>query len=407
VKKTDLRAFLHLACGLLPSGAMSYEIADRKSLPSPIRTSGCRRSARRDGQDVRKIESAKVSVVVPCRNEVDSIERCILSILAQEEPEGSYEVVVADGLSDDGTREKLDALAAGVSRLRVISNPGRIVSSGLNAAIAAAEGGIIVRMDAHAEYAPDYIRECVRALAETGADNVGGPARTRSDGYTQRAIAAAYHSPFSVGGARFHLVDYEGYSDTVTYGCWRRELLERLGGFDEKLVRNQDDEFNLRIVRSGGRVWQTPRIRSWYHPRRNLRQLFQQYLQYGYWKVRVIRKHRIPASPRHLVPGLMCLGLAGLAGLGFFWTAAWWIASLVILLYGLLNLTASALCSVRHGLTLFPILPAVFACYHFGYGLGFLWGLGDALRRSRGPSAAVTQLTRGSRAWSPSANVLQ
>src|SRR5262249_29352304 len=149
-------------------------------------------------------------------------------------------------------------------------NPRKITSTGLNRAILAAQGEIIVRMDAHTEYAGDYIRQCVQVLEETGADNVGGAWRTKASGYLQQAVALAFHSPFSAGGARSHEVDYEGYIDTIIYGCWRRKRLIEVGMFDEELVRNQDDELNLRITRSGGKIWQSARIRSWYQPRASL-----------------------------------------------------------------------------------------------------------------------------------------
>ena len=253
-----------------------------------------------------------ISIVLACRNEEKHIAGCVRSILGQARVPDEMELIVADGMSDDRTREVLSEIAATDPRVRVVDNPGRIAATGLNAAIRAARGQIILRMDAHTEYAPDYVRRCVEVLEETGADNVGGPARTRATTYMQGAIAAAYNSPYSVGGARFHDVDYEGWLDTVTYGCWRREIFDRIGLFDEELVRNQDDEFNLRTVRAGGRIWQSPSIRSWYSPRGSLRALFAQYRQYGYWKVRVIQKHRLPASIRHLVPGAFVLALGGL-----------------------------------------------------------------------------------------------
>src|SRR5262249_41018531 len=155
---------------------------------------------------------------------------------------------------------------------------------GLNQAILAAQGEIIVRIDAHTEYAGDYITQCVQVLEETGADNAGGAWRTKADGFIAQAIALAFHSPFSAGGARSHDVDYEGCVDTVIYGCWRRQRLVELGMFDEELARNQDDELNLRITRNGGKIWQSSRIRSWYRPRASLMALLRQYSQYGYWK---------------------------------------------------------------------------------------------------------------------------
>src|SRR5436190_10646704 len=252
-----------------------------------------------------------VSVILPCRNEAGYIEDCLQSILEQELPDVELEILVADGVSTDGTREYVQRLSAENPRVRFLNNPGRIVSTGLNAALREARGEVVIRMDAHTYYAPDYIKECLAVLRETGADNVGGPMRTTATSYKERAIRAVFHSAFAVGGARSHKTDYEGYVDTVIYGCWKKSVFERVGYFDEELVRNQDDEHNLRLIRAGGKIYQSPRIRSWYHVRGSLTALFRQYMQYGYWKALVIRKHRIPASFRHLVPGLFvgCLCL--------------------------------------------------------------------------------------------------
>jgi glycosyltransferase involved in cell wall biosynthesis len=336
----------------------------------------------------------EISVIVPCRNESRHIAACVAGLLALEPPPGGFEVIVADGNSDDGTGEILRGLAQKDSRLKLIENPGRIASTGLNASIRAARAEIIVRADAHTEYAPDYLVRCLETLRANGADNVGGPALTKTDGYIQRAVAAAYHSPFSVGGARFHDPNYEGYVDTVTYGCWRRNAFERFGYFDEELVRNQDDEHNLRISRNGGKIWQSPAIKSWYKPRPSLSALFRQYAQYGYWKVRVIQKHRLPASPRHLVPAGFIVMLFILAILSPFFFPA--LAALVLAVgsYALALVAASTVTSARTEWKLLPVLPVVFVCYHFGYGTGFLRGLWDFLIRRAKPRASYSHLTR-------------
>lgn len=338
--------------------------------------------------------SPAVSLIIPCRNERDHIEICLRSILAQDAPPGGFEIIVADGMSDDGTREILARLTADSTPLRVIDNPGRIVSTGLNAAIREAQGDIIIRMDAHTAYAPDYLSQCVLVLHDTGADNVGGPARTTSSTYVQSVICAAYHSPFAVGTARFHNVGFEGYVDTVPYGCWPRAVFERIGYFDEELVRNQDDEFNLRLTRAGGTIWQSPRIQSWYEPRNSLFALFHQYTQYGYWKVRVIQKHKLPASLRHLVPGFFVLALLLLPLVGLWWPVAKWGWLGLVGLYLVSTLTASALTAARHGWRLFPLLPVVFACYHFAYGYGFLRGLWDFVLWHRCPDKTYSEITR-------------
>jgi glycosyltransferase involved in cell wall biosynthesis len=296
-----------------------------------------------------------------------------------------WEAIIADGMSDDGTRVVLDTYSARHAELRVVSNPGQIVSTGLNAAIRAAHGEYVIRMDAHTSYARDYCRRCVETLQRTSADNVGGPARTWARGVQAQAVAAAYHSPFSTGGAHFHDTNFEGWVDTVPYGCWRKSTLEELGLFDEKLVRNQDDELNLRLLRAGGKIWQDPAIVSWYAPRATLSGLFGQYLQYGFWKVAVIRKHHCVASWRHLVPGtfvlvnillLSIITVGAIAGTrqALVESAALWLA--ILIAYVVATMVASLVAALRAGRwRTLPYLPVVFAAYHFSFGLGFLAGL--------------------------------
>ncbi len=330
----------------------------------------------------------QLSIIAPCRNEQRHIDAFCASALAQRLPPGwALQLVIADGLSDDGTRERLAARAAHDSRLRVIDNPKRIVSCGLNAALREATGEVIVRMDIHTEYAVDYAAECLAALVASGADNVGGPWHAQAEagaGPTQRAVAAAFQSRWVAGGARSRDLGYSGWVDTVYLGCWPRASFERFGTFDETLVRNQDDEHNLRIARGGGRIWQSARICSVYRPRAALGQVLRQYLQYGYWKPFVMQRHGQPASLRHLVPGglVAALVLAALAALG---GAPWPLLALgglygaAVLAMALAVRRASALdaqAAVR--------LPAVIAAYHLGYGAGTLLGLWDSLRHGRG-----------------------
>jgi GT2 family glycosyltransferase len=326
----------------------------------------------------------QVSVIVACRNERKYIRTLLDSLCRQVLGGTKIEVLIADGMSDDGTRQALELYRRIVLPLRVIDNPGRIASAGLNAAIREARGEIIIRMDAHTEYAPDYICRCLEVLHETNADNVGGPALTRADGYLGQAIALAYHTRFACGGAKFHDAQYEGFVDTVPYGCWCKSTLERMGLFDESLTRNQDDELNLRLASSGGKIWQSPKITSWYRPRASLTALFTQYFQYGFWKVSVIRKHGKPASWRHLVPGaclligfLLLLGAAGASLTG----SAWWKSvfitgwALSAGLYFAASASTTFLLAKRNGWRFLPVLPIVFATYHLSYGLGFLLGL--------------------------------
>jgi glycosyltransferase involved in cell wall biosynthesis len=354
------------------------------------------------------IESQKeveVSVVVPCRNEAIYIQEFLDSLLLQHIDDIDWEVIISDGMSDDGTREILEGYRCNHSHIRVLDNVGRIVSSGLNAAIRASRGEIIIRMDAHTQYAPDYISRCLEVLERTGADNVGGPPRVNTHSVRLRAFSAAYHSAFAVGGSRSHNISYEGYVDSVFYGCWRKSTLLRLGLFDEMMVRNQDDELNLRITRSGGKIWQSPEIVSWYRPRTSLSGLFLQQLQYGFWKVAVIRKHGRAAAWRHLVPGafvllnvtlLLMASLAAASGQHMVLRASAELGGFIGVLYALACFVAALSATKRSGWAAFPLLPVLFATYHFSYGIGFLAGLVYWPGRSdtSRPAGLFTAITR-------------
>lgn len=333
-----------------------------------------------------------VTIIAPCRNERAHIDVFCDAALAQRLPDGwALEVLVADGRSDDGTRERLAERAAGDARLLLVDNPGRIVSSGLNACIARARGEVILRWDLHTRYADDYVAECLAALARSGAANVGGPWVARGEGAGGRAIAAAFQCRWVVGGARSRDTAYEGEVDTVYLGCWPRAVLERHGGFDEQLVRNQDDEHNLRLRRAGARIWQSPRIRSWYRPRDSLARLFAQQRQYGYWRPFVVRKHGQPGSWRQLAPAALVAALA--LGLLLLPWSSWPLGALAAA-YGLYLVAASAAAApAAGGLDAVLRLPAAIAAYHLGYGLGTWQGLW-ALALRRAPTAAQQELTR-------------
>jgi glycosyltransferase involved in cell wall biosynthesis len=343
-----------------------------------------------------KLQKPTISVVIPCRNERERIAQCLHSVLEQEDVPGGFEVIIADGMSDDGTREALDGLCRIDKRLIVIDNRDRITACGMNAGIRKARGEYVAIMGAHNHYAHDYLRSCLEVARETGADNVGGSMFCVGTSWLQQAIAIAHHSRFSVGGARWHDVEYEGPADTVFGGFYRREVFDRLGLLDETLVRNQDDEFNLRLTRAAGRIWHSPRIRSWYYPRASLAAVFRQYLQYGYWKVAVIQKHRIPASVRHLVPGSFVGALIALPFFGLAWSPALkvWLAMTGGYLF--CTATASMMTAAKAGWRYLPVLPLVFGCYHFGYGIGFIKGITDFLILHRVPSDRFRALTRSS-----------
>jgi glycosyltransferase involved in cell wall biosynthesis len=319
-----------------------------------------------------------VSVLVPCRNEVRYIGACLESILASSYPPDRLEVLVLDGMSDDGTTDVIAAIAAHSPRVRLVPNPGRVVPSGLNAGIRAARGEVIVRMDAHNEYPPDYIGRLVSWLEQTGADNVGGACVTRpaGNGAVARAIAVALAHPFGVGNAHFRL----GTStvkdvDTVPFGCFRRALFERIGMFDEELVRNQDDEMNFRIARAGGRVLLVPDVVSYYYARPSWPKLATMYYQYGYYKPLVAFKVGRVMTTRQLVPSLFTAALltGGLLAPLLPAVRLGWLA--MLLAYAAAAAAASTLAVTRHGLRCALALLVTFPTLHLSYGWGFLRGL--------------------------------
>lgn len=326
-----------------------------------------------------------VSIVSPCRNEISQVDRFLRTVTQQQATGFELEILVADGESNDGTAEVLAAWNATEPRIRVIPNPGRIVSTGLNAAIRAARGEIVVRMDLHTEYAEDYVAQCVMALEQTRATCVGGPWLAKGTSPTQRAISKAFGSTFGSGGAKSRRRNYTGFVDSVYLGTWRRADLLALGGFDERLVRNQDDELCLRIRRSGGTIWQTPAIRSEYIPRASFSELWHQFYQYGYWRVGVIKKHRIPGSVRQLAPTLFIAILLILTVLGLVVPLATIVAVGLCIAYGALAIMAAAVASDSHDPRSLALVVLSFACMHLGYGLGLGHGILDflILRRSR------------------------
>lgn len=345
--------------------------------------------------DVNLSNYTCVTVVVPCRNEVGFINHFIDLILEQNRDNIDLEIIIADGMSDDGTREILQSYAEVCPCLRVIENKSRIVSTGLNDAIKEAKGEIIVRMDVHTEYAKDYIQQCIKVLNETGADSVGGPWEAVGKGYLQEAIALAFQSPFSSGGSSCRKIGVEGPVDTVYLGCWKKQTLIDQGLFDEELVRNQDDELSLRIVRSGGKIWQSPKIKSRYYPRASIKDLFRQYMQYGFWKVYVIRKHKTPASVRHVVPGGFVASLIILPALIPFTNIAFTATLAILGLYLMANLFATVFtCSKPYTFKYIPIMPIIFAVYHAGYGYGFLCGVLRFTFFQKHKSLSFEKLTR-------------
>ena len=314
----------------------------------------------------------RVTVILPVRNEVATAGRAIASILSQDWPPGRLEILVVDGLSTDGTAEA--ARRAG-PRVRVLCNPRRTAAAGLNLGLREASGDVIVRLDGHAEAGPGFLREAVAALDATGADCVGGPIETIGEGASGRAIAAAMSSRFGAGGAEFRMTPGRPREvDTVAFGAYRRAAFGRAGVFDPGFVRDQDDEFHLRLRLAGGRIVLVPQIRSTYRCRGTLRALARQYFGYGLWKPRVLRKHGRLPSLRGLAPPALVAGLAASVAVAAGLRDPRWLAA-VAAPYAAANLVASGLVAARRGIGLLPRLPLACATMHLAYGAGFLKGL--------------------------------
>lgn len=318
-----------------------------------------------------------ITIIMPIRNEADFIRRSLGAVLQQDYPPACMEVLVADGMSDDHTRDVIAELQAqhpDVS-VKVLDNPGKIVPTGFNIALKQAKGDVIIRVDGHTIVDPDYVQQCVNTLENADADNVGGRMNAVGSSELAEAIALATSSPFGVGGARFHYSDKQEYVDTVYMGAWRREVFDRIGFFDEELVRNQDDEFNYRLRAQGGKILLNPQINSVYYNRASLSKLWKQYYQYGFWKVRVMQKHPGQMRMRQFIPPLFVLSLGGAAFLSLFTVWGKRLLFLVAGAYSIANFAASFFTAKDENQKHLGRLPLIFTILHVSYGAGFLMGL--------------------------------
>ncbi|MGE0448381.1 MAG: glycosyltransferase family 2 protein [Vicinamibacterales bacterium] len=331
-----------------------------------------------------------VSVIVPCRNEEPFIEACLCSILSSDFSRDRFEVLVVDGMSDDRTRSIVERIAAREPSVRLVDNPGRTAPAAMNVGIARARGSVIVRLDAHCRYPADYLRLCTEWLSSSGADNVGGLVRTLPANGTAKAaaIAAALSHRFGVGNAHFRVGTSEArWVDTVPFGCYRREVFDRIGLFDEDLVRNQDDEMNARLIRHGGRILLVPAIVSDYVARESLATLWRMYFQYGYFKPLAARRAGGFWTVRQLVPAAFVGGLALIAVVSVPVAAMRAVLAAALLMYGAADIAFSVRTAGRHGIQRVMWLALAFPTLHVSYGTGFLRGILDfsILRRQRAP----------------------
>ncbi|MBR3577164.1 MAG: glycosyltransferase family 2 protein [Bacteroidales bacterium] len=324
-----------------------------------------------------------ISVIVPIYNEEKYIDKCVQSIVNQDYPKDDLEVLFVDGMSTDATRSKLAAWAQQYPWLLVIDNPQRIVPPAMNIGIRAAKGDIIIRLDAHASFPTCYFSELVRYLNELQADNVGGVCRTLpiDDTPLCRSIAAVLSSPFGMGNSYFRIgSDQIRKVDTVPFGCFRRSLFDKIGYFDEQLVRNQDDEFNGRIIKNGGTIYLLPHLVIDYYARDSVRKVWSMFYQYGLFKPLVNKKLGSPATIRQFFPLAFVLGLA----IGFLLTplSIWifWFYWLIVFIYWGLAFAIGIKTARREQCPpMSVIMPYLFFVVHCAYGIGYLNGIVNLL----------------------------
>lgn len=340
-----------------------------------------------------------VSVIVPCRNEERFIAGCLDSILGGDYPPDRFEVLVVDGRSDDRTGWILKQYSRRYPHLRVLENPRQITPAALNLGLRAARGDVIARVDAHAVYPTSYLSRLVSALEETGADSVGGVINTRpgADTAVARAIAVAMSHPLGVGNSHFRVGSTTRRTvDHVPFFCCRKEVFDRVGGFDEELIRNQDGEFSARLIRQGGRIVLIPDVVSLYFARDSMAKLARMFYQYGYFKVLTARKVGRVMTVRQVVPAAFILALV-ISGLASVWVDLAGIAFLGIAGAYASVLIACALRSARAiGLRSTVVLSGAFPLMHFAYGFGSLRRAIELLVR-RGASGRSPELVPLSR----------
>ncbi|GAB3074321.1 hypothetical protein GCM10027053_45070 [Intrasporangium mesophilum] len=317
--------------------------------------------------DVTTDVTPPVSVIMPLLNEERHLRDAVAMILAQDYA-GSLEVVLALGPSTDRTDEVAAAVAAEDPRVRLVRNPTGRTPDGLNAAIGASTGEVVVRVDGHSEIPDDYVSVAVAELRRVGADNVGGIMDARGTTDFERAVACAMRSPIGVGAARFHTGGEAGDADTVYLGVFERSALERVGGYDPHFSRAQDWEMNHRIRESGGKVWFTPELKVTYRPRASVSALARQYFHYGRWRRVVARYHEGTINPRYLAPPAMVGVTTAAVVAGFFWAPAW-----VVPLGYAAGVTAGGLAITRgESVRTRAAAPLVLATMHWAWGIGFL-----------------------------------
>lgn len=315
-----------------------------------------------------------VSVIMPIYNETKYIDKCVQSLLRQDYALESMEWIFVDGNSTDDTVKRLQKYREQHPDLIVIkNNPHKIVPYAMNIGIAASKGKYIVRLDAHADYKEDYISKCVQYLDTIDADNVGGVAETKASGFTGNCIAKMLSSRFGVGNSEFRTNGKSGYVDTVPFGAFRREVFLKYGGYDERLVRNQDNEMNYRIRKNGGKIYLADDIHLSYYCRDSIKGISDMAKKNGMWNVITMKLCPGAMSVRHFIPLLFVISVLGFATLGFLFRPCWWFLGIELFLYIALDILFSL--KLGNSIKEFFMEFVLFPIFHVSYGIGSLKGI--------------------------------
>jgi glycosyltransferase involved in cell wall biosynthesis len=321
-----------------------------------------------------------ISIIIPCRNEEDYITGCLDSVLAQDYPGDKMEILVADGMSTDDTKKIILDFEKKHPSIHYFENPKKIVTMGLNILIKQAKGEFILRMDAHTEFPKDYVSKCVKYIQEYNVDNVGGIIVTLPGNNTLRAqaIALAMSSTFGVGNSYFRTGTKEPRMvDTVPFGCFRKEVFDKVGLFDEDMVRSQDAEFNLRLIKNGGKILLAPDIVSHYYARDSFIKLITMYAQYGYFKSLSAAKLGKIMGIRQMIPALFVGSLLVLVLGAILFKPLIWLFLFELGLYLAANSYFSFKISLKNSPFLLPFLVWSFILIHFTFGYNYLRGIID------------------------------
>lgn len=318
-------------------------------------------------------DSKTVSIIIPCKNEKKYIKKCINSFIEQTYDDNLYEILICDGMSTDGTRKIVLEYQEKFKNIKLIDNEGESAPKGMNLGIKNSKADIIIIFGAHAEADENFIKNNVEILKREDVHCCGGPIETINETIVGKAISLAMSSPFGVGNALFRYSKKEKFVDTVAFGAYKREALDEIGYFDEELVRGQDFELNFRLTENNYKILLSPMIKSKYYSRSSIKNLWNQYFQYGFWKMKIINEYKKVPSIRHIIPSMFVLFNIFGVSVGVFNKYILYLWVFIISLYTLIGIFCSLKLSNKN-VSILVLLLILFPILHISYGIGFIMG---------------------------------